>query len=81
MLCIIASLHDARSRQILAQETSELSAFEDDKLTRSQRHRLPIDYIDFKQKNKTKISYNSSHMPENSIEDPPVLNISDNKGD
>jgi hypothetical protein len=65
----------------LAQETSELSAFEDDKSTRSQWHRLPIDYIDGKQKNKTKISYNSSQISGNSNEDTPALNFSYNKGD
>jgi len=72
----------------MAQETSELSTYEEDKSTRNQRHRRPTNNImNFKQNNKTKSpkrpSYNSSNMPVNAIEDPPAfinLNSSDNEG-
>lgn len=85
---IIASLHDARARLIMAQETSELSTYEEDNSTRNQRHRRPIYHsMDIKQYNKTKTSNKpscDSYFLGNDIEDPPSfinLNSSDNKGD
>ena len=73
----------------MAQETSELSTYEEDKSTRNQRHRRSTNYImDFKQDNKIKTpkipSHNSSKLDQNAIEDPPSLihlNSSDKKGD
>ncbi|CAI6363170.1 unnamed protein product [Macrosiphum euphorbiae] len=45
-----ASLEDARSRLIIAQETSELSTYEEDKSTRNQQHCRPTnDIMDLKQ--------------------------------
>lgn len=86
---IIASLHDARARLIMAQETSELSTYEEDKSTRNQRHRRPSYHtLDMsKQENKiksSKIPSCDSNFLENAIEDPPSLinlNSIDNKGD
>jgi len=72
----------------MAQETSELSTYEEDKSTRNQRHRRPTYHsMDIKQYHKTKTSKIpscGSNFLGNNIEDPPSfinLNSSDNKGD
>uniref|UniRef100_A0A2S2NZ02 DUF4806 domain-containing protein n=1 Tax=Schizaphis graminum TaxID=13262 RepID=A0A2S2NZ02_SCHGA len=72
----IVNLHDARSKLKIAEETSELSTFENEKSTRSERHRLPEYSYNIK---KTKLPNNSRNHNDSPgiIEDPPLLNISD----
>lgn len=65
----------------MAEETSEVSNFEDDnKTTRSQRHCLPI--YGFKQNKNDKplkvLSKKKNIFCENNIEDPPVFSNNDN---
>jgi len=83
-IIILVSLHDARAKLKIAEETSELSNFENEKSTRSERHRQP-DYLFIITLNiKKKLRCQSSQEIEIlmifegiSIEDPPVLNSSD----
>ncbi|CAI6373388.1 unnamed protein product [Macrosiphum euphorbiae] len=78
----IVSLHDARAKLKIAEETSELSTFENEKSTRSERHRQPDYSYNIKHKEKTKMPKQSRNRNFNdsegiSIGDPPVLNSSD----
>ncbi|XP_029348402.1 putative uncharacterized protein DDB_G0282133 [Acyrthosiphon pisum] len=77
----IVSLHDARAKLKIAEETSELSTFENEKSTRSERHRQHDYSYNIKHKEKTKMPKQSRNRNFNdsegiSIEDPPVLNSS-----
>jgi len=81
-IIILVSLHDARAKLKIAEETSELSTFENEKSTRSERHRQPDYSYNIKHKEKTKMPKQSRNRNFNdsegiSIEDPPVLNSSD----
>lgn len=76
IIIILVNLHDARSKLKIAEETSELSTFENEKSTRSERHRLPEYSYNIK---KTKLPNNSRNhnVSPGIIEDPPLLDISD----
>lgn len=81
-IIILVSLHEARAKLKIAEETSELSTFENEKSTRSERHRQPDYSYNIKHKEKTKMPKQSRNRNFNdsegiSIEDPPVLNSSD----